>query len=175
MQSDLQNGIPVNVTSNDLEKESQISNGTSSVPLESALPGLTEAGSCKRSHEEEEPDLASKKGRTVVIDSDEGHVEDTVLPISGVTKMEDAFQTNGDDSALCRNLTENFHCTACDKVTTEVYQHPLLKVLVCRNCKILLEEKMHMKVWIMISLYLFLVFLLPWLFKFQIGAVYDKR
>lgn len=145
MQSDLQNGIPVNVTSNDLEKESQISNGTSSVPLESALPGLTEAGSCKRSHEEEEPDLASKKGRTVVIDSDEGHVEDTVLPISEVTKMEDAFQTNGDDSALCQNLTENFHCTACDKVTTEVYQHPLLKVLVCRNCKILLEEKMHMK------------------------------
>jgi hypothetical protein len=31
-----------------------------------------------------------------------------------------------------------------------VHSHPLLKVIVCKDCKFLMEEKMHVKVWILI-------------------------
>lgn len=35
-----------------------------------------------------------------------------------------------------------FRCTACDKVSWEAHLHPLLKVIICLDCKSLMESKM---------------------------------
>lgn len=41
--------------------------------------------------------------------------------------------------------TDKFHCTACDEVVAEVQTHPLLKVIVCQECKCSIEGKIHVK------------------------------
>lgn len=59
--------------------------------------------------------------------------------------------TDNSDVELCsddENLDESdegndeFRCTACDKVANEVYTHPLMKVIVCRNCKYRMQVKL---------------------------------
>lgn len=40
----------------------------------------------------------------------------------------------------------SFQCTACHKVATEVHPHPLLDVIICRDCRLLLEAKICVKV-----------------------------
>lgn len=39
----------------------------------------------------------------------------------------------------------DFQCTACHKVATEVHPHPLLDVIICRDCRSLLEAKICVK------------------------------
>uniref|UniRef100_A0A5B7C3W7 ATP-dependent helicase ATRX n=1 Tax=Davidia involucrata TaxID=16924 RepID=A0A5B7C3W7_DAVIN len=109
----------------------------------------------KRLHESEEVDIINKKSQTVIINSDdEAHVagDKSASPVCNVTETEDqsGLQGNGDDSVCADSLPscglyENFHCTACDKVATEVHSHPLLKVIVCMDCKCLVEAKMRVK------------------------------
>lgn len=40
---------------------------------------------------------------------------------------------------------DKFHCTACDEVAAEVHTHPLLKVIICQDCKCSIEAKMQEK------------------------------
>ncbi|XP_059628567.1 protein CHROMATIN REMODELING 20 isoform X2 [Cornus florida] len=122
---------------------------------ESGLPNINEPRGSKRSHDGEELDTDNKKSRTIIIDSDdEAHVagDKSASPIFNVTQMVDqsGLQVVGDDSVHAdslplHDLNENSHCTACDKVATEVYSHPLMKVIVCRDCKSFVEAKMHLK------------------------------
>ncbi|XP_057961873.1 protein CHROMATIN REMODELING 20 isoform X2 [Malania oleifera] len=95
-----------------------------------------------------------KKCKTVLIDGeDEAHggENNSASPVCNVTKMEDQFlQENGGAYVSADNLSsrcpnEEFHCTACNKVVVEVHQHPLLKVIICKDCKCLMEAKMYMK------------------------------
>jgi transcriptional regulator ATRX len=58
-------------------------------------------------------------------------------------------ENTGDPTTDCnpsQGSNEKFLCTACDKVAVEAHSHPLLKVIVCKDCKFLMEEKMHAKV-----------------------------
>ncbi|THG10502.1 hypothetical protein TEA_012530 [Camellia sinensis var. sinensis] len=140
--------------SDDIDKREPISNGSSFVFSESALPDLTEPRGSKRSHDSEELGTDSKKTCTVIIDSDdEAHImgDKSTICIETVLDDQSHLQEGYADDSLCagsthsKSSTENFHCTACDKVAVEVQTHPLLKVIVCRDCKCLIEEKMRIK------------------------------
>ncbi|KAK9292419.1 hypothetical protein L1049_020389 [Liquidambar formosana] len=142
------------VTSNDLDNERPMSNGESLVLSESALLDSTQSRGSKRSHDSEELDSDNKKSRTVIVDSDDeadAVKNNSASHTCNTTKLEDqsSLQENGGatvgvDTPL-QSLNERFYCTACGEVALEVHPHPLLKVIICRDCKFLLETKMHIK------------------------------
>lgn len=138
-----------------LDKERPASNGNSSVLSGSVLPDSTETKGFKRSHDNGELDVDNKRFRTVIIDSDDethevGNVSNSL--VNNMTKMEgqSVLQENEGDfvgagSLPSKHMNGNFHCTACNKVAIEVHCHPLLKVIICGDCKCLIERKMHVK------------------------------
>lgn len=136
-------------TSNDFDKKQSMTNGNSVD---------TEPGGSKRPIESEELNVNSKKIRTVIIDSDDEADIVKDKPVCNGIKVEDQSilqENNGDLGADCHpseGQNEKFQCTACNKVVVEVHAHPLLKVIICKDCKCLMEEKMHVKVWILIML-----------------------
>lgn len=81
----------------------------------------------------------SKKVRTLNTDGYDVEpvaVDGSASLCSDSENLDQSDQENGDHTG------DEFHCTACDKVADDVYTHPLLKVIVCRNCKYRLQEKM---------------------------------
>lgn len=128
-------------------KERSLSNGISSVS-DSALPDSSELRGIKRSNESEEPNSDKKRSRTIIIGSDEADV----VKDECSTKLEDhsVSPENINDAATnnslhSQSLSEKFYCTACNNVAIEVHPHPILNVIVCKDCKCLLEKKMHVK------------------------------
>lgn len=129
-------------------KERSLSNGISSVS-DSALPDSSELRGIKRSNESEEPNSDKKRSRTIIIGSDEADV----VKDECSTKLEDHSvspeninDAATDNSLHSQSLSEKFYCTACNNVAIEVHPHPILNVIVCKDCKCLLEKKMHVKV-----------------------------
>lgn len=128
-------------------KERSLSNGISSVS-DSALPDSSELRGIKRSNESEEPNSDKKRSRTIIIGSDEADV----VKDECSTKLEDHSvspeninDAATDNSLHSQSLSEKFYCTACNNVAIEVHPHPILNVIVCKDCKCLLEKKMHVK------------------------------
>ncbi|KAI8539501.1 hypothetical protein RHMOL_Rhmol09G0188200 [Rhododendron molle] len=122
MGQNLRTGVHENIeVSDDHEKGKSKTNGSSSVCSDSALPDESEPRGTKRSHDSEELEVDNRKTRPVIID-----IDDTAhTPL--------------------KSLNGIFHCTVCDKLAAEVLPHPLLKVIVCRDCKCFIEEKMHLQ------------------------------
>ncbi|XVF06452.1 hypothetical protein REPUB_Repub06bG0049200 [Reevesia pubescens] len=134
---DLKNDVIESFESGKLDSIRSSPNGISSGHVESDTSDSGEHGGSKRSNEEMEPNDNNKKARTVIIASDDE-----------ASKLEDRStcpEKSGDDVGVESNLTKKFNCTACHKLTIAVQQHPLLKVIICMDCKCLLEKKMHMK------------------------------
>lgn len=128
-------------------KERSLSNGISSVS-DSALPDSSELRGIKRSNESEEPNSDKKRSRTIIIGSDEADV----VKDECSTKLEDHSvspeninDAATDNSLHSQSVSEKFYCTACNNVAIEVHPHPILNVIVCKDCKCLLEKKMHVK------------------------------
>ncbi|XP_076904169.1 protein CHROMATIN REMODELING 20-like [Bidens hawaiensis] len=90
----------------------------------------------KRSSDSDEMS-ESKKGGTVKTDNFDVESVEVDGSDSLSSDSENLDQEDGDHSA------DEFHCTACDKVANDVYTHPTLKVIVCRNCKYRLQERMR--------------------------------
>lgn len=127
---------------NTSSKDGLMSNGTLSFSG-SALSDSAEFRGSKRSSESEVPDINNKKTR---IDDE----ADTVKDESVFTKLEDQSVLQeigcvGVDPFASHSPTEGFRCTVCSNVTIQVRRHPLLKVIVCKSCKCLLDEKVHVK------------------------------
>lgn len=96
------------------------------------------SGSKRSSDSVEQSD--SKKCRT---DVEHVAVDGSTSPCSeSETNDQSDHKGNGDANSPSGSSDEEFCCTACDKVANEVHTHPLLKVIVCRNCKYRLDEKM---------------------------------
>ncbi|XP_031283826.1 protein CHROMATIN REMODELING 20 isoform X1 [Pistacia vera] len=146
---DKNNEVKSSGTSDNFDKARPISNGTSSMS-DSALPDSTELRGSKRSNESEEPNDDIKRIRPIIIDCDE---EANVMNDKSVCiKLEDqsVLHENANVSVTADSLPsqisyEKFFCTACQKVASEVHSHPLMKVIICKDCKSLLEQKMHLK------------------------------
>lgn len=109
-------------TSSDVDLSYQKSNGL--------------CGSKRLSDSVEQSD--SKKCRTVNTDSSDVEVVEVDGSTSPCSESENLDHSDTQENAD----TDEFRCTACDKVANDVYTHPLFKVIVCRNCKYLLEDKM---------------------------------
>ncbi|XP_012089374.1 protein CHROMATIN REMODELING 20 isoform X2 [Jatropha curcas] len=136
----------VSESSKNLDVEQPTSNGNS----EFSEPDVIEHRRSKRPNESEEPKIDAKRIRPVIIDSDD---EDVGIDksVSTATKVENEStmpENSGDfgaDGHLSQGVNKEFQCTACNKIALEVHSHPLLKVIICKDCKCLMEEKMHVK------------------------------
>ncbi|XWS57776.1 hypothetical protein CRYUN_Cryun09bG0202200 [Craigia yunnanensis] len=147
----LKNDVLESFESCKLDRTRSSPNGISSGHVESDTSDSGKPVGSKRSNEDMEVNDNNKKARTVIIASDDEAdimVKDELIS----SKLEDQFtfpEKSGDavgvESDSSQHLTEKFNCTACHKLAIEVQQHPLLKVIICIDCKCLLEEKMHMK------------------------------
>ncbi|XP_062084347.1 protein CHROMATIN REMODELING 20 [Humulus lupulus] len=145
----LKTDFPEGFETSDGDKGCSTSNGTSAVPSESVLPDSTECRGSKRLIETEELDIENKRSRTVVLDSDdEIQVKGSVFSAAEVEDQSDLKDTAGESAAdaSSQNLNEKFHCTACNEIAVEVHPHPLLKVIICADCRSIMEEKMKSKV-----------------------------
>jgi len=125
-------------------KEENNCNGGS---YELLIPQSTEPSQgSKRSRDDEEVNNDAKRIRTYISDSDDEAqtLADNPDPID----CDDAMLMDQRSSQeKCREyMHAKFPCTACSKVTDDVHQHPLLKVLVCGKCKSAVETKMSVKV-----------------------------
>lgn len=134
----------------DVDKERSMSNGSTSTS-ESGLLDSTESRGCKRKNDNEEPVHDGKRNRSIITDCD-GEVD--VLEDKSVSaKLEDSsvlhenINSEAGYSNPSQSMKEKFYCTACHKLAIEVHSHPRLKVIVCKDCKCLLQAKMHPKVW----------------------------
>lgn len=124
-----------------VKEENNCSGGSS----ELLIPQSTEPSQgSKRSRDDEEVDNDAKRIRTCISDSDD----------EAQTLADNPDSIDCDDAILNqRRSQENgheyihagFHCTACGKVTDDVHQHPLLKVIICGKCKCAFEAKMTVK------------------------------
>ncbi|OMO84522.1 SNF2-related protein [Corchorus capsularis] len=139
-----------NIQSCKLGKTPSIPNGMSSVHMESDISDSGKPQGFKRLNEDEEANDHNKKARTVIIASDdEGDTK--VNDKLNSTKLQDQFMQEkssdavGVESNSSPCLSEKFNCTSCDKLVIEAQEHPLLKVIICADCKHFLEEKMHTK------------------------------
>lgn len=135
--------LNITETSNDLEKERPICDGASLVLSETSSLDSTQPRGSKRLHDDEELDIDNKKCRTVILDSeDDTHAEEN----KSATSLKNGGPSVGGNLFPSQSLKEKFHCTACNAVAVDVRPHPLLKVIICRDCKYLLKAKMHLKV-----------------------------
>uniref|UniRef100_A0A2P2MV39 Protein CHROMATIN REMODELING 20-like isoform X2 n=1 Tax=Rhizophora mucronata TaxID=61149 RepID=A0A2P2MV39_RHIMU len=136
---------------NNLNKEEAMSNGNP-VLSESLLTDVTVPKRSKRLNESLESNIDGKKARTIVIDSDEetDDVRDKSLrngiAVEDHSTVEEVIRDPSASCHLSEGWNEEFHCTSCDKFVTNVHSHPYLKVIVCQDCKCLIEEKMRLKV-----------------------------
>lgn len=119
-----------------LAEQQCVTNGVPSEQLE--ISDFSNSRGSKRLHEDEEPNSDNKKCRTLTEASDDD-ADLKSVPQETIGCFVEV------DSASSPSLHEKFLCTACLKVVTEVQEHPLLKVIVCRDCKCMLEKKLHMK------------------------------
>lgn len=128
---------------------------SSQIGSESSLPSLIDARGFKRSHDSDEVGSDYKKTRVVTIDSDDETVvtkDESSLTLDGACDRVDRQDLQGIENGrfpachLSQSVEEDFHCTACHKAATEVHPHPLLDVIICGECKSLIESKTHVKV-----------------------------
>ncbi|XP_048324064.1 protein CHROMATIN REMODELING 20 isoform X2 [Ziziphus jujuba] len=106
-----------NMPNNDVPNGFEHSNNVDIGSITNSSSSMPSDSMSKHLSESEELTLEKKRSRTVIIESD--------------------------DEA--QNVTEKFHCTACNKMVIEVHSHPLLKVIICADCRGVMAEKMQMK------------------------------
>ncbi|XP_019102767.1 uncharacterized protein LOC104882828 isoform X2 [Beta vulgaris subsp. vulgaris] len=108
---------------------------------------------CKRACEDEELDHEAKRSRTGILESD----SETQTPncnfldsreANDMVVEEDLFAQEIGNEAMkvatsLENVYEKFFSTACGKVTKEICECPLLKVIVCGQCKCVIEAKIR--------------------------------
>ncbi|CAI0433576.1 unnamed protein product [Linum tenue] len=131
------------------DTEHFLSNGMSVSSVSAS--DANETARAKRSNEHEDLNASHKKIRTLGFSSD----NDTNIVKgdlgSDAKKVEDqsAVHNNANDATADHNLSQaldqKYSCTACDKSTPEILTHPLLRVIVCKECKYLIEEKLRRK------------------------------
>ena len=133
-----------------LEEEKPMNIGDLSDPRKSSLDDIIEQRGTKRVNDGE-LDADNKRCQTVIIDSDddtdaiEDKLDSNINTVEDQSKVK-GLSKSGADSLPSECLDEKFHCTICDKVALEVHPHPLLKVIICGDCKCLLEEKIDISV-----------------------------
>ncbi|XP_057250433.1 protein CHROMATIN REMODELING 20 isoform X3 [Beta vulgaris subsp. vulgaris] len=135
------------LSADDLEENNSPSGDSSE-----CQPNEPSCGS-KRACEDEELDHEAKRSRTGILESD----SETQTPnrnfidsreANDMVVEEDLFAQEIDNEAMkvdtsLENVYEKFFCTACGKVTKEICEHPLLKVIVCGQCKCVIEAKIR--------------------------------
>ncbi|KAM1526312.1 hypothetical protein FF1_010696 [Malus domestica] len=129
---------------NNIDQESITSNGASPVTSSS------EARGSKRLSEDEELNIDNKRSRTVLIDSDDDtplkdNSDCNAIKSEDQSYVEENICISASGGLPSQSLNDKLYCTACSKHALKVCSHPLLKVIVCADCRCLLEEKMHVK------------------------------
>ncbi|KAI4350074.1 hypothetical protein L6164_010597 [Bauhinia variegata] len=136
-----------------LDEEKATSTGALPESSKPPVSDIIENRGMKRLNDNDgdEIDSTNKKCRTATVDGDdEANVNEdksilSMKLLEDQSKLKDGMSTGDINCLPPECLDEKFHCTACDKVVLEVHPHPLLKVIICGDCKCLVEEKIHVK------------------------------
>lgn len=132
-------------------KSTPLSNGTVDMVSKNGVPD--DSRGSKRFNDDDRSNIDVKRSRVIIIDSDnEDHVApdeaNHVCPIPEMMGLSDV-KRDGDGSILAdhdpQKTVKAFHCTSCGIESTEIHSHPLLRVVICQDCKCLVEQKMHSK------------------------------
>ena len=129
--------------SNGIDNQRIMSNGA---PLS---PDSTEARWSKRPNESNELNIDNKRSQTIILDSDasmEDTYDRTIINSEDPSYIKENICISGDDGLTSHSLNKKLQCTACNKLSADISSHPLMRVIICANCKRSLEEKMHLKV-----------------------------
>lgn len=103
----------------------------------------------KRSRDDELMDPEAKRTRNSILEN--GNKAQPLTDNNDVTAFSELNNHLAADADYVQPLKvapasqktgEKFYCTACGKSTVSVYQHPLLKVISCEQCKCALEKRM---------------------------------
>ncbi|XP_054817178.1 protein CHROMATIN REMODELING 20 isoform X2 [Prosopis cineraria] len=134
-------------SSYDHDKVKPMNIGPLSELSKSLLPDVNHRGTKRLNDGEEYYD--AKKGRTTINSGDEADaVENNIVRNANALDDQSEMQGTCTSIADClpsQHLDKKFCCTVCDKVAFEVHQHPLLKVIICRDCYSLTEGKKRVK------------------------------
>lgn len=139
-------------SSYNLDKEQPMNIGPLSELSKSSMADVAEHRGTKRPNNGEvEADIKKCRTDTIGSDDEAEAVENKLVwnmdTIEHQSKIKEGSDTCFADCVPLQHPDENFCCTACDKVALEVHAHPLLKVIICRDCYSLMEEKIRLKVW----------------------------
>lgn len=141
---DIPNGSDAS-SDNDMARSME---NTASV-LPSALSDFVEPLGSKRLIDTRELNVQTKRSRTISVHNDESslvkeHSTSNLTKLDNVCNMKQ--NDHGADSLPPESLNEKIRCTACDQVVIKAYAHPFLKVIVCADCKCLMDDKKNVKV-----------------------------
>lgn len=133
--------------SSDIDMERSMEHMASVLP--SALSDFVEPLGSKRLKDMEELTTQTKKSRTNGVHNDESSLikEDSAFNLTTLNTICNTEQNDhGADSLPSERPNEKIRCTACDQVVIKAYAHPFLKVIVCADCKCLMDDKKNVKV-----------------------------
>lgn len=132
--------------SSDIDMERSMEHMASVLP--SALSDFVEPLGSKRLNDMEELTTQTKKSRTNGVHNDESSLikEDSAFNLTTLNTICNTEQNDhGADSLPSERPNEKIRCTACDQVVIKAYAHPFLKVIVCADCKCLMDDKKNVK------------------------------
>ncbi|XP_022144469.1 protein CHROMATIN REMODELING 20-like [Momordica charantia] len=140
---DIPNGSDAS-SDNDMARSME---NTASV-LPSALSDFVEPLGSKRLIDTRELNVQTKRSRTISVHNDESslvkeHSTSNLTKLDNVCNMKQ--NDHGADSLPPESLNKKIRCTACDQVVIKAYAHPFLKVIVCADCKCLMDDKKNVK------------------------------
>lgn len=132
--------------SSDIDMEGSLEKTASLHP--SALSDFVEPLGSKRLNDTEELIIQTKKSRTNGVHEDESPLikEDSAFnPTTLDTLCNTKQNDHGADSLPSECLNEKIRCTACDQMVIKAHAHPFLNVIVCEDCKCLMDDKKNVK------------------------------
>ncbi|ERN15878.1 protein CHROMATIN REMODELING 20 [Amborella trichopoda] len=100
------------------------------VPSVSAIPASILS---KRSHDSGNHEIDTKRSRTVIIDSDDEM--DVVEQTTSTNVLNPSINPS--------KVSEHYRCSACSDIlnASKVCRHPLLGVIICENCKLVINRR----------------------------------
>ncbi|XP_008441788.2 protein CHROMATIN REMODELING 20 isoform X5 [Cucumis melo] len=128
--------------SSDIDMERSMEHTASVLPSTSS--NFVEPLGSKRLNDMEEFTTQTKKSRTNGVHNDESSpMEEHSALLNTICNTEKNDYGADSHPSACPN--EKIHCTACDQVVIKVYAHPFLRVIVCADCKSMMDDKKNVK------------------------------
>ena len=97
----------------------------------------------KRLYDDEGLDHETMRSRTSILESDTKPQTSNKGVVGSCASNDILVEEKPfvEENRSCNNFYEQLYCTVCCKATNEIHKYPLLKVIVCEQCKCVIKEK----------------------------------